>query len=128
MFVPLTRAWGHDGSASVLMAALEDAGFHPAMDCDPRGWMHFSGWPFGSPLPITLWIPASEAEEAAAFLSAECAPSWELEVDDASMAGLVRAYRPWLYAAWLFNAIAVVGLLIGVRSLGRLSRNDKVDG
>ena len=117
-FVPLTQEWGRDGAASVILAALEDAGFHPAMECDPRGWMHFYSWPFGSCAPITLWIPDAEHEDARAFLAAECEPSWDAVDVGTTFSGLVLGYRRWLYVAWFFQVVVFAALLVGIQAFG----------
>jgi hypothetical protein len=120
-FVRLTDAWAYDGTAPVTLAALEDAGFHPALDCDPRGWMHFYGWPFGSPCPVTVWIPETEYQDAVEFLAAPCEPAQgESGVTD-SFAGSIHTYRRWIYGVWLLGTIGPVGLLVGIIALASLS-------
>jgi hypothetical protein len=79
-FVPLTEVKPQDGLASVVVASLEDAGFHPVLDCDPRGWMHFYSWPRGSVGLVTIWIPEVEFTEAASFLA--CATELPAEAFD----------------------------------------------
>ena len=69
-YVPLTDVWPQHGLVSIVVAALEDAGFHPEIECDPRGWMHFYSWPQGSLGTVTVWIPEAESADAAAFLRA----------------------------------------------------------
>lgn len=102
-FVPLIDIWPAHGLASVTVALLEDASFHPLMDCDPRGWHHFRGWPLGAERPVTIYIPASEREEALAFMNAPA------EVSSASPTlaasgfwAVTAANRTWMFGAWLF--------------------------
>jgi hypothetical protein len=127
-FVPLTKEWGRDGALSVVLSVLEDAGFHPAIDCDPRGWMHFYGWPFGAQDRITVWIPHLEHMDALAFLAAGCEPSWSEVEEGDSFAGLVLINRRWLYIAWLFEVISFAAVLTGIQALAHaLTRHDSDD-
>jgi hypothetical protein len=119
LFVPLTQVWGRDGAASVALAALEDAGFHPVIECDSRGWMHFYGWPFGSSSPITIWIPDLEHDDAMAYLDAGSQPSPGPDVYPASLAELVWGYRRWVYVAWLFDMVGLFAVILGMEALFR---------
>lgn len=124
-FVPLTCEWGRDGAASVVVAALEDAGFHPEIECDPRGWMHFYGWPFGSASPVTIWVPSSERDDAAAFLEADCNPEPGPEVHPYTFGELVWGYRRWIYVAWLLNLVSFFAVVVGLEAAwNAVTRND----
>jgi hypothetical protein len=128
-FVRLTDAWGYDGTAPVMVAALEDAGFHPAIDCDPRGWMHFYGWPFGAPVPMTIWIPDVELQDALGFLAAPCEPSSDSADPGDGFSALVRAYRRWIYLAWLFGVLGPVGVVIAIAALVNFGmRSRQIEG
>lgn len=104
-YVRLTDVWPQNGLLSVILAALEDAAFHPVIECDQRGWMHFYLWPRGSSQPVTVWIPEAESMEATAFLEAASALPWEPSEDQPSnfWAG-VSTHRRLIYAAWLLEA------------------------
>jgi hypothetical protein len=94
----------------VVVAALQDAGFHPEIECDPRGWMHFYGWPLASNAPTLIWIPSVEADEASGFLQAPSEPSWDVSTHSGGFAAVVSRWRRWLYALWL--AESALGLLL----------------
>lgn len=100
-YVPLGDFWPAHGLASVVCACLQDAGFHPALDCDPRGWMHFRGWPLGSHRPLTLWIPDSELDDASAFLQAPFELEGPEEPEPAGFWWQVRRYRSLVFVVWL---------------------------
>jgi len=111
-WVPLTREWGRDYALSVVIALLQNAGFHPMIDCDPRGGMHYYGWPFASQYQTVVWVPESEVDEARAFLEADCEPSWgELE-PGAGFYALASDWRPWLYLAWIFDVVGFGGFMV----------------
>ena len=99
-YVPLEDLWPIHGLVSVVLACLQDAGFHPVIECDSRGWLHFRGWPLGSQRPVTIWIPQAERDEALAFLSSP----FELEeLDESRSTGfwsLLSRNRPLVFVAW----------------------------
>ena len=108
---PLVRIWSRDYEAAVVVAAPQDAGFHPEIECDPRGWMHFYGWPFGGSAPTQIWIPCVEAEEASGFLQAPSEPSWAVDARVTGIAAGISHWRRWLYALWLSEY--AIGYLLG---------------
>lgn len=104
-FVPLQTSWPTNGMASVVVACLEDAGFHPVIECDPRGWLQFRGWPLGSQRPVTIWVPHDEFGEASAFLDA---PFDALESEPEHGGGFWRTiadHRKLIFLAWLASMI-----------------------
>jgi hypothetical protein len=111
---PLIEVWARNGMASVTLGSLEDAGFHPVIEWDPRGPMHFYGWPLGSSRPLIIWIPAAELEEARSFLAAPCEPSWQPELASPSFARGIRRRRRVIYGVWL--ASEGLGLLAAIAS------------
>ena len=119
-YVPLTHAWGADGCASVLFAALEDAGFHPVIETDPRGPMHYYGWPLGSSDRITIWIPQEELEDGRAFLAA----AQEITIEPAEVlegfSGRGRSNRRWIFLGWLLGVAEITALFVGAVWLVRL--------
>jgi len=109
-YVRLTDLWAQDGLASVEVAALEDAGFHPVIECDPRGPMHFYGWPLGSMRATTIWVPASELALAREFRDAP----WESLVpapdESRGLWGLMSRRRSRIYALWLAPTAVSLGV------------------
>lgn len=103
--VPLTEVWARDGLASVTVASLEDAGFHPVLECDPRGWMHYYSWPLGSQRPVTIWIPESEHADALDYMSRATELPWEDGDDVDWFVAAVSHGRRWIYLGWLFNLV-----------------------
>lgn len=123
--VPLTRMWARDGLASVILASLQDAGFHATIDCDPRGPMHFYGWPLGSAGPMTIWIAESEYDEALEFIGCACELPWEDGDEDlgrfvtATSRGRRLIYLGWLVGDLFGGAtglLAALGLVLAVRA------------
>ncbi len=108
-YVPLTDVWPQDGLLSVILAALEDAAFHPVIECDQRGWMHFYSWPRGSSRPVTVWIPEAELLDATTFLGAAPTLPWEPSDDQPGnfWAG-VSTHRRLIYAGWLLESAGLV--------------------
>ena len=102
---PLARFWPRDYEAAIVVAALEDAGFHPMIECDPRGWMHFYGWPFGAIAPTLVWIPASEADDALGFLRAPCEQSCEAGPPLTGFAAGISRARRAIYGLWLGSLV-----------------------
>lgn len=102
-YVPLTSLWATHGLAAVTVAALQDAGFSPIIECDPRGWLHFYGWPLGSQRPITVWIPAPEHNAAVEFLAVPVSTAEDAEPGEATFWSGIHANRNWLYLLWLVN-------------------------
>ncbi len=119
-YTALCAAWSRDGQASVTFAALQDAGFHPLLECDPRGPMHFYSWPMGSCQQTTIYIPIEERDEALCFLDTDPEP---LDLDGAdeseSYYSAVHEYRRWVYAGWLLQALAAVALFVGLVGVAR---------
>jgi hypothetical protein len=119
-FVALRSVWSRDGEASVVFGALEDAGFHPMLECDPRGWMHFYGWPFGSSRPTTIFVPHDEHDEASRFLDAACEP---MPLNDGGASegyySAVHDYRRWVYAGWLLEVPGLLALIVGLIGVTR---------
>ena len=111
-YVPLTAIWPRNGLLSVIVSSLEDAGFSPVIECDPRGWMHFYSWPMGSSGPVTVWIPGGERDEAAAFLASPIEESWGAEeVCADSLWWLAFRYRRGFFVFWLlFIVTGLVGM------------------
>lgn len=105
-YVPLTDVWARNGLAAVVFGSLVDAGFHPLTECDLHGWMHYYKWPLGSERPLTIWVPESERDEAAAFLA--MTPSETSPVADHGSEGfwqVVRASVPATVVGWLILMI-----------------------
>lgn len=122
-FVPLARRWGQHGDLSVFVTLLEDAGFHPVVECDPRGWMHYYSWPFGSSRPVLVWIPCSELEESLAFLQAPVeAQRFEPVQAPPSFWGLMHTYKRLAYAGW---AIGGWGPAMAVGAILTFGRRDQ---
>jgi hypothetical protein len=108
-YMPLTEVWARNGLASVLVASLEAGGFRPVTEWDPRGPMHFYGWPLGSSAPVTVWIPAEELEQARAYLSAPAELPWEADGPVVNFWGGVQAWRRGIYGVWLAtNAVELL--------------------
>jgi len=119
-YVALRSIWSRDGEVQVVIGALEDAGFHPVIECDPRGWMHYYGWPFGSSRPTTIFMPRAEIAEASAFLEAEVEPPQD--EDDASADGYystIHGARRWIYLGWLLQLEGLVAAIVVLVALAR---------
>ena len=112
-YVALTDVWAQNGLASIVVASLEDAGFHPATEWGPFGPMHFYGWPRGSSGPMTIWIPASELRDALDYIGAFVEPSWESASQAASLWTVVSERRRLIYALWLAPAVLEFTLELG---------------
>ena len=113
-YVRLTDLWAQNGVLSVEVAALEDAGFHPVIECDPRGPMHFYGWPLGSMRATTIWIPESELQPAREFRGA----LWESHVpvsgESRGLWGLASRQRGLMYALWLAPTAVYFGIAFAI--------------
>ena len=112
-YVALTDVWAYNGLASIVVASLEDAGFHPVTEWGPFGPMHFYAWPLGSSRPTTIWIPASELREAQGYIRASCEPSWESVDQPASLWTVVSKRRRLIYALWLVPTALEVTWVFG---------------
>jgi hypothetical protein len=124
-FVPLTDVAPQDGLASVVVASLEDAGFHPLLDCDPRGWMHYYEWPRGAFGLLTIWIPAEERADAAAFLAAASELPAEPGPEPSRFSLAFSAGRRFVYTGWLFGAfLGISGLLAPLAGLFALTETE----
>jgi len=110
-YVRLTDLWAQDGLASVEVAALEDAGFHPVIECDPRGPMHFYGWPLGSMRATTIWVPSSELEAARDFRSAPWESLVPVPGEPRGLWGAVSRQRSLIYALWLAPTAVSLGIV-----------------
>jgi len=100
-FVPLTRLWGANGAAAVTFGSLVDAGFHPVVEYDLLGPMHFWHWPLGSQAPLVIWVHPSELEEARAFMDAPFEHDWPDEAERApGFWDAMHRNRAYCYAGW----------------------------
>ena len=129
-YVPLTNVQPQNGLLSVMLGALENAGFHPLIECDPRGWMYFYGWPLGSWRTVTVWIPQGESADATAFLAAPSVLPWEPSDDEPGnwWAG-ISSHRRLIYASWLIGEAGAGSSLVVVACLYAVAdRPDTING